>query len=79
MSAVVPTAAIVLSYTLAFLEQLPKLIEAGVEVKGLIQEHTAKVKAMRAEDRPPTEEEWALLNGQVERLRNELHEKANPD
>lgn len=57
------------------IQSLPGLIAAGIEVKGLIDEHTAKLADMATTGRSPTADEWAELNAQITSLRIALHGK----
>lgn len=52
---------------------LPSLIEAGLEVKELIETTQAALAKMQAENRDPTEEEWATINSKIDALRAQLH------
>jgi hypothetical protein len=62
-----------LAMALQLLNALPTLIAAGIEVKGLIEEETAKLQTMADEGRDPTPAEWDALNTRIEGLRAELH------
>lgn len=58
---------------LQLLQSLPALIAAGAEVKGLIEDQTAKLKDMADTGRDPTPQEWDELNAQIDKLRTSLH------
>ena len=58
---------------LQLLQSLPALIAAGAEVKGLIEDQTAKLKDMADTGRDPTQQEWDELNAQIDKLRTSLH------
>ena len=58
---------------LQLLQSLPALIAAGDEVKGLIEDQTAKLKDMADTGRDPTPQEWDELNAQIDKLRTSLH------
>lgn len=58
---------------LQLLQSLPALIAAGAEVKGLIEDQTAKLKDMADTGRDPTQQEWDELNAQIDKLRAGLH------
>lgn len=62
-----------LMMALQLLQSLPALIAAGAEVKGLIEDQTAKLKDMADTGRDPTQEEWNELNAQIDKLRASLH------
>ncbi|MGQ0742584.1 MAG: hypothetical protein ACT4OG_09900 [Alphaproteobacteria bacterium] len=52
----------------SFLEALPGLIQAGVEVVTLITSTVAQVKSMIAENRDPTPAEWDALHAKIAAL-----------
>lgn len=62
-----------LMMALQLLQSLPALIAAGDEVKGLIEDQTAKLKDMADTGRDPTPQEWDELNAQIDNLRASLH------
>ncbi len=62
-----------LMMALQLLQSLPALIAAGAEVKGLIEDQTAKLKDMADTGRDPTPQEWDELNAQIDNLRASLH------
>ena len=62
-----------LMMALQLLQSLPALIAAGAEVKGLIEDQTAKLKDMADTGRDPTQQEWDELNAQIDKLRASLH------
>lgn len=62
-----------LAFALAALQQISALIEAGAEVKQLVDNTSAALKTMQDEGRDPTDAEWASLNTQVDSLRASLH------
>lgn len=62
-----------LTMALQLLQSLPALIAAGAEVKGLIEDQTAKLKDMADTGRDPTQQEWDELNAQIDKLRTSLH------
>lgn len=62
-----------LMMALQLLQSLPALIAAGAEVKGLIEDQTAKLKDMADTGRDPTPQEWDELNAQIDKLRASLH------
>lgn len=55
------------------LSQLPSLISAGIQVKGLIDNTNATLKAAQDQKRDPTAQEWDDLNAQIDDLRKQLH------
>lgn len=58
-----------LEYAVQLLGALPKLLQAGKDVTGLIR----NAQAMRDEDRAPTDAEWAELNARIHSLQGRLH------
>lgn len=62
-----------IAFALEILTQVPALIAAGVQVKGLIDSGTASLQAMQNEKRDPTPAEWSALNAQIAALQKELH------
>lgn len=62
-----------IAFALQLLQALPPLIEAGLEVKTLIEQQGAALSAMQAESRDPSPAEWDALNAQIDALRAELH------
>ena len=65
-----------LSFAIQMLEALPRLVAAGVDIKALVEQTSAKLAAMRAEKRDPTPQEWEQLNAQIDLLRARLHTAA---
>ena len=61
-----------LTMAIQLLTQLPGLIAAGVQVKGLIDSTRATLERSTAEGTPPTDQEWDQLNSTVEELRKQL-------
>lgn len=62
-----------LMMALQLLQSLPALIAAGAEVKGLVEDQTAKLKDMADTGRDPTQAEWDDLNAKIDQLRATLH------
>lgn len=62
----------VLSYVLLVLQNLPALIKAGVDVAAIIEDTYAKAKAMIAQNRDPSDAEWADMHNQIIQLRTKL-------
>lgn len=58
-----------ITFALAAFDVLPGLIAAGMDVVSFISKTSADLKAMQAEGRDPTPEEWDTLNKVVEDLR----------
>jgi len=58
-----------LDFALQLLQQLPGLIQAGVEVMDLVH----GVQEMRDQDRAPTAAEWDALNERIRSLQGRLH------
>lgn len=63
-----------LPFVIQLLSSLPALIQAGIDVTGLIQQSSDAIKRMQAEKRDPTPEEWDALNSRIKALRDELHD-----
>ncbi len=55
-----------LTFALQALSLLPSLIQAGAEIVSIIQSTTTALHAMHAEDRDPTDTEWATLTAASE-------------
>lgn len=55
------------------LELLPSLIQAGINVVGLIESTSATIKLAQSENRDPTDAEWAALDAQISALRAQLN------
>lgn len=62
-----------IAYAIQAMSALPALIQAGIDVTGAIRTATQKMTVFQAENRAPTDAEWADLNNRISRLRNELH------
>lgn len=62
-----------IAYALQLLAALPSLIEAGVNVRNMIEKGRERIAAMQAEGRDPTDEEWAELNAEIEALNRRLN------
>lgn len=58
-----------IAYAIQALNVLPGLIAAGIDVVAIVQKTSDDLAAMQAENRDPTDEEWAALNKVVEDLR----------
>lgn len=56
-------------FAIALLQSLPGLIAAGVDVAGIVTEGNQRV----ARGGDPTPEDWAWLNGEIEKLQDRLH------
>jgi hypothetical protein len=67
-----------LALAIQVLEVLPTLITAGADALGFIDSTTSALKAMQAEDRDPSDAEWADLNAQIATLRARLDGTAAP-
>ena len=61
-----------LAMAIQLLTQLPGLIAAGIQVKGLIDSTRDTLEKAKAENRDPTDQEWDALNKTVEELRKQL-------
>jgi hypothetical protein len=62
-----------IAFALNALQQISALVEAGAEVKGLVDHTSSALQTMQAEKRDPTPAEWDELNKQVNALRAQLH------
>lgn len=62
-----------LAYALQLLTALPPLIEAGVNIKNMVEDASASLGKMQQEKRDPTVEEWNALNDRIGALRRQLH------
>lgn len=62
-----------LSFAIEFLNLLPSIVQMTEELAALVQNTSVALKAMQAEHRDPTPEEWAALDAQVQALRDQLH------
>lgn len=62
-------------YAIQVLEVLPGFIEAGKNVVEFIENTSKTLKAMQAEGRDPTDEEWTALNDQISALRGQLQDE----
>ncbi len=67
-----------LALAIQVLEILPTLITASSEALGFIDSTTAALKAMQADNRDPTDAEWAALGAQIATLRAQLRGAAMP-
>ena len=63
----------ILMYAMQALEAIPSLIAAGQSVVNLVNQASAAVKKMQAENRDPTAEEWAAQAAVISDLRAILH------
>lgn len=72
------TASSILSFAMQAFNQLPGLIQAGVNVVSLVTDTRDKLQQMNAENRAPTEQEWAQLDSQVKSLQQQLHSGGTP-
>jgi hypothetical protein len=61
------------AYALQVLTALPQLIAAGAEITNTVTIARDRLQAMKDESREPTADEWTELNGEIERLRGQLH------
>ncbi len=63
---------VALSLAINLLEALPGLITASEQVLAMIASTSSALKAMQAENRDPTDAEWAALDSQIAALRGQL-------
>ncbi len=61
-----------LAVALTLLDRLPALIDAGVKVGAIIQDHKAMQATWAAEKRDPTAAEWQSLNASLDALEKQL-------
>lgn len=61
-----------LAITTTVLQLLPSLIQAGIDVIGLVNSTTAVITKAQAENRDPTDQEWNALDSQISALRAQL-------
>ena len=62
-----------MSTAVTILLQILALVQAGVDIATAAGPLYAKLKAIQDEGRDPTDQEWADLNAEIDRLRGELH------
>lgn len=62
------------SLAIAALEALPAIVTASEEALGFIEQTVVALRAMQADNRDPTDAEWAALNAQIDTLRAQLGE-----
>ena len=60
------------------LKTLPALIEAGQDITKVVTETNTMVQKMVAENRGPTDAEWADQAARIAHLEQELDKAANP-
>lgn len=61
------------AFALQLLTILPSLLNASLQVQGIIQATSAKLQKMQEEKRDPTQAEWDELNAAIDELRAQLH------
>ena len=61
------------SFAAGLMAQLPALIASGTDVVSMVVDANTKVRAMLAEKRDPTAQEWLDLGGKIHALQTELH------
>lgn len=61
-----------LAITTTVLQLLPSLIQAGIDVVGLINSTNSVISAAQAAGRDPTDAEWNALDAQISALRAQL-------
>ena len=62
-----------LAYALQIMTALPALLQAGLDVKDLIESTRDRMKEMHDENRDPNDADWAELNEKIDALRAQLH------
>jgi hypothetical protein len=68
----------IIPFALQLLTSLPGLIASGEQGIALIEAHTAALKAMVAENRSPTQDEWDALNSVLGGLEAQLDAPVEP-
>lgn len=63
-----------LQLALQVLLTLPQLIQAGRDVRGLLDTTNSLIGTMVRENRDPTPDEWLLMQNMINELRKEIHE-----
>lgn len=62
----------VITYAIQAFEGLSELVSGASEAIKFIQDAVTALKAMQADGRDPTPEEWDALDAQIEALRSQL-------
>lgn len=62
-----------IAFAIQAFQVLPGLIAAGKDISVIVKESTDALRAMQAENRDPTQQEWDLLNARIAELRTDLH------
>ena len=62
----------IVPFAIQLLSAIPGLIASGAQALALIQTHTDALKAMVAENRSPTQDEWNALNATLGGLEAQL-------
>jgi hypothetical protein len=62
-----------ISFVLEFLQALPSLVKAGVDVYAQLTSVNATLALMQKDNRGPTDQEWALLRQMITDLNSELN------
>jgi outer membrane biosynthesis protein TonB len=62
----------IVPFAIQLLSAIPGLIASGAQAIALIEAHTAALKAMVAEGRSPTQDEWNALNATIGGLEVQL-------
>lgn len=66
------------SFVRSVAQQIPTLVAAEADIENFIEGQLTKVKAMIAENRDPTQEEWDDLNATVQSELAKLNAQATP-
>jgi len=59
-------------FAINLLSELPVLLNAGMDVLEVVNRGREQLAVMKAENRGPTDAEWAELNGRIANLRGQL-------
>ncbi len=62
-----------LAIATSVLQLLPALLQAGIDVMGILQSTNAVISKAQAENRDPTDAEWNALDTQISGLRAQLN------
>ncbi len=62
----------ILAFAINFATKAPALIQAGVDVVTLFNQHKAQLQVFEAENRGPTQAEWDAENARLDALEKEL-------
>lgn len=55
------------------LQLLPSLMQAGIDIAGILSSTNGVIARAQAEDRDPSDAEWSVLDQQISALRAQLN------